>query len=185
MNSNEPAEKVSAETGSSSTTETCTAEQVSTETDRSSTTEIGTAEQVPTEMDGSSATETGTADQVPTETDGSSAIESGNSSPWNSISFSELYLKRYLRLKTLPLNFSCNACPSKINKVASKQCSNFYIFTCKSLLDRRQLLFNKNHQNHLNCCTFLKISYINVPSFYRLWLICHCFKRCQSKSEAV
>ena len=167
MNSNEPAEKVSAETGSSSTTETCTAEQVSTETDRSSTTEIGTAEQVPTEMDGSSA------------------IESGNSSPWNSISFSELYLKRYLRLKTLPLNFSCNACPSKINKVASKQGSNFYIFTCKSLLDRRQLLFNKNHQNHLNCCTFLKISYINVPSFYRLWLICHCFKRCQSKSEAV
>ena len=167
MNSNEPAEKVSAETGSSSTTETCTAEQVSTETDRSSTTEIGTAQQVPTEMDGSSA------------------IESGNSSPWNSISFSELYLKRYLRLKTLPLNFSCNACPSKINKVASKQCSNFYIFTCKSLLDRRQLLFNKNHQNHLNCCTFLKISYINVPSFYRLWLICHCFKRCQSKSEAV
>ena len=125
MNSNEPAEKVSAETGSSSTTETCTAEQVSTETDRSSTTEIGTAEQVPTEMDGSSATETGTADQVPTETDGSSAIESGNSSPWNSISFSELYLKRYLRLKTLPLNFSCNACPSKINKVHP---SNVLIF---------------------------------------------------------
>ena len=167
MNSNEPAEKVPTETDGSSTTETCTAEQFSTETD------------------GSSTTETGTAEQVPTETDRSSTIESGNSSPWNSISFSELHLKRYLRLKTLPLNFSCNACPSKINKVASKQCSNFYIFTCKSLLERRQLLFNKNHQNHLNCCTFLKISYINVPSFYRLWLICHCFKRCQSKSEAV
>ena len=136
------------------------------------------AEKVPAETGSSSTTETGTADQVPTETDGSSAIESGNSSPWNSISFSELYLKRYLRLKTLPLNFSCNACPSKINKVASKQCSNLYIFTCKSLLERRQLLFNKNHQksfellhffeNKLHKCSFILSTMVNLSLFQEM-----------------
>ena len=41
MNSNEPAEKVPAETGSSSTTETGTADQVPTETDGSSAIESG------------------------------------------------------------------------------------------------------------------------------------------------